>query len=166
MGFDMKDMVASLPISKGALSWYLGELRGNKAFHNLRFETIALRECNSNGELLKECAENVVLVEAIPVKTEEDQRTFVLNCLKCNSTQDAIRKCVKNVRVPKQKILQSMISCIHTSAVAKLKLHSKIDEPAQDQSESDIDIQELIDQPHVSACYAGESYGLVRCDIA
>ena len=91
--FQMKDMLESLPVSKSAVSWYLGELKSQKAFNVLRLSHVALRDCNEDGELLAEKVDNIVLVEALRCKTETGNVNHILNCLKCNPAADTYREC-------------------------------------------------------------------------
>ena len=162
----MKDMLESLPVSKSAVSWYLGELKSQKAFNVLRLSHVALRDCNEDGELLAEKVDNIVLVEALRCKTETGNVNHILNCLKCNPAADTYRECLSENVVSKEDILKSLASCIHTAAVGKLKLKLQMEEAEFSSSENEIDIQQIMEQPHVSAVFASGSYGLVKCDIA
>ena len=78
-----------------------------------------MRDCDQNGSLLKLAAVNLVQVQAILVKNERAQVSYVLNCLKCNQESATVKQCLENRTEKQESISKSWDYCIHTAAVQK-----------------------------------------------
>ena len=67
MAFNFDCIFESLKsLDQQIVSCYIGELKRENAFKPLNLETFSVRDCDSEGTLMKISAENIVLVEAIP----------------------------------------------------------------------------------------------------
>ena len=107
-------------MNKHILSLYVGELKREGGFSSLEFETCLVRDCDQNGSLLKLAAVNLVQVQAILVKNERAQVSYVLNCLKCNQESATVKQCLENRTEKQESISKSWDYCIHTAELQSL----------------------------------------------
>ena len=167
----MSELFATLKIKYGAdvdkhiLSLYVGELKREGGFSSLEFETFLVRDCDQNGSLLKLAAVNLVQVQAILVKNERAQVSYVLNCLKCNQESATVKQCLENRTEKQESISKSWDYCIHTAAVQKFGPKQHMENAEFRDSQTEVDVKILSENPHIAACYSKSKYGLVTCDF-
>ena len=121
MSFSCTNLFDSLKgVDKKLVSFYVGELKKENAFVPLNMDSFIVRECDQDGMLLKMSAENLVNIEAIPCKNENNEVSYYLNCLKCNEASDTMRQCLTENSETEELVAKSFEFCIHTAAIHKL----------------------------------------------
>ena len=161
----LEDEIKNNP--KSQILNYLGNLKIESGFQNIKDDTLSLIDCDIMGNLKQITKDNIILVKLLKCKTENDAKRHLPICLKCNfkhKTDIFISSINKNTKVSMNVKEANIKSCIHSEVSEVL-----FDKQESKDANKSISMCKVItddDKQHLATSFDGQSHGLIHINKA